>query len=205
MATEYGFFINSKTCSGCKACVMACKDKNNLEKDRKYRRVYEITGGDWVKDGRAWISGVFAYNVSLSCNHCEKPVCADACPTKALYKREDGIVDIDPAKCIGCRLCEMACPYGAPQYDQKSGKMTKCDFCADYIDKSLPPACVAACPVRGIEFGAIEELREKYGDQCEIFPLPKKNITKPNLTIRPHKNARKSDSRSAFIANKEEV
>jgi len=205
MPKQYGFFINSKLCSGCKTCLMACKDKHDLEVGRKFRRVYEVTGGAWVEQGAAWIPNVFAYNLSISCNHCENPVCVKACPTGAHHKREDGIVDIDPDKCIGCRYCAMACPYGAPQYDEKSGKMTKCNFCIDELEAGRPPVCVAACPMRAIHYGEIDTLREKYGTACDVFPLPPSDKTRPNLVIAPHHNAAKANAQSAQIANEEEV
>lgn len=205
MAKQYGFYINSRVCSGCKTCMMACKDKHDLEVGRKWRRVYEVTGGDWVKNGNVWNSTVFAYNLSMSCNHCAEPVCVAACPTGAHYKRDDGIVVIDPDKCIGCRYCEWVCPYSAPQYDAESGVMTKCDFCLDNLEAGLPPACVASCPMRAIEYDEIETLREKYGDNAEVFPMPLKRFTNPNIVLSPHKDAQGADSSNAEVANREEV
>ena len=114
---QYGFHMNSSACAGCKTCQVACKDKHDLDLGIRWRRVYEVSGGDWVQDGPAWLPNVFAYNLSISCNHCKNPVCVSVCPTQAMHKRKDGIVAIDQDKCIGCRYCEWACPYGAPQYD----------------------------------------------------------------------------------------
>jgi len=82
---------------------MACKDKHDLGVGLIWRRVYEISGGDWEKRGGAWIPHVFAYNLSIACNHCAKPVCKDVCPTAAITKRKDGIVMIDREKCMGFR------------------------------------------------------------------------------------------------------
>ena len=103
-----------------------------------------MTGGDWQRRGPAWLSSVFAYNVSLACNHCEEPICVEICPTQALGKRADGIVSIDADRCIGCKYCSWASPYGALQYDVEAGRMTKCTFCAEDLDAGLPPSCVAA-------------------------------------------------------------
>jgi anaerobic dimethyl sulfoxide reductase subunit B (iron-sulfur subunit) len=159
---QYAFYFDSSSCSGCKACQVACKDRHGLRVGLLWRRVYEVTGGTWTRRGEAWISSVFAYHVSLACNHCEQPICAEVCPTGATAKRADGIVLIDPDKCIGCRYCSWACPYGAPQYDAEAGRMTKCTFCAEDLGAGLPPSCVAACPLRALDFGERTELEARY-------------------------------------------
>lgn len=205
MVKQYAFYYDSTSCSGCKTCQMACKDKNNLEVGRKWRRVYEVSGGEWVQAGNTWIPNVYAYNVSMGCNHCEHPICLDACPSQAIHKREDGIVLIDQGKCVGCEYCALACPYGAPQYDKQAGKMSKCDFCFDYIDEGKSPACVDACPMRVLEFGELNDLIAKYGKSDDISPLPASSLTTPSLVITPHKDSRKAAGHSCQIANREEV
>jgi anaerobic dimethyl sulfoxide reductase subunit B (iron-sulfur subunit) len=186
---KYAFYFDSGSCSGCKACQMACKDKNDLGPGILWRKVYEIVGGSWRHEGGLWVPGVYAYNISLACNHCEDPACLKACPTKAITRRADGIVFMDPRKCVGCRYCEWSCPYGAPRYDARRGIMTKCDFCADLIGAGGRPACVAACPMRALDFGSLEALREKYEGTDSIFPLPVASTMKPSLLIRPHPGA----------------
>ncbi|NCP16392.1 dimethyl sulfoxide reductase subunit B, partial [bacterium] len=99
----YAFYFDSQFCTGCKACQIACKDKNNLPPGVLWRRVYEISGGGWERQGEAWTTDVFAYNLTLACNHCEHPVCAGVCPTQAYSKREDGLVLLDASKCLGCQ------------------------------------------------------------------------------------------------------
>jgi anaerobic dimethyl sulfoxide reductase subunit B (iron-sulfur subunit) len=183
------FYFDSSSCSGCKTCQMACKDKNDLALGQVWRRVYEVAGGGWKKKGEAWKQDVFAYNVSMSCNHCADPICVKNCPTQALFKREDGIVQIDQNVCIGCKYCAWVCPYGAPQYNPQTGKMGKCDLCADYVDQGKNPSCVDACPMRALDFGDYDDLVQKYGESEHIFPLPIDSITSPSLVIKAHLNA----------------
>ncbi len=98
----YAFLLDVSACTGCKACQVACKDKNQLPLGVLWRRVYEVSGGGWKQEGEAWTNTVFAYNLSLSCNHCEHPKCAGVCPTDAYVVRDDGIVVLDSSKCMGC-------------------------------------------------------------------------------------------------------
>jgi anaerobic dimethyl sulfoxide reductase subunit B (iron-sulfur subunit) len=122
------------------------------------------------------------------------------CPTKAIYKRAaDGVVLIDADKCIGCRYCEWACPYGAPQFNEEIGVMTKCDFCEDLLAAGNNPACVDACVMRCLDFGELSELREKYGDFNEIEPLPKSDITVPAFVVTPHPNTEVSGTGSGKL------
>lgn len=199
------FYFDSSVCSGCKTCQIACKDKHDLPLGVLWRRVYEITGGDWKKSGNVWLTDVYAYNVSLSCNHCEDPICLKNCPSAAIDKRDDGIVSIDSEKCIGCKYCSWNCPYGAPQYDHKKGIMTKCDLCSDYVDQGKNPSCVDSCPMRAFDFGNFDELKEKYGEDKHIYPLPKSEITQPSIVIKPHQNAYRAASENPEVSNMEEV
>jgi Fe-S-cluster-containing dehydrogenase component len=88
----YAFTFDATFCSGCKACQAACKDKNDLPTGLLWRRVVEVSGGAWQQEGDAWKHSVFAYNLSMSCNHCVHPKCAGVCPVDAFILREDGIV-----------------------------------------------------------------------------------------------------------------
>ena len=167
---QLGFYIDAAKCTGCKTCVVACKDAHDLPVGMNLRKVIEYAGGGWRQDRMtgAWHQDVFAYYLSIACNHCEDPACVKVCPTKAHFKRkEDGLAVIDREKCIGCGACAAACPYGAPQLDVKAKKMLKCD----------------------VEFGPIDALRKKYGSQA-VAPLPPVDKTKPALAIHAPKNAR---------------
>ena len=194
----YAFTFDASACSGCKACQEACKDKNNLPVGVLWRRVVEVSGGKWMAQNGAWTNNVFAYNLSITCNHCVHPKCAGVCPTDAYIQREDGIVYIDPEKCMGCGYCAWACPYNAPRYDFDLGRMTKCNFCFDNIDAGLPPSCVAACPMRVLNFVSLTPtpLAEGEGQGVRVlwelpanehpFPLPTFSRTEPHLAVKPH-------------------
>jgi Fe-S-cluster-containing dehydrogenase component len=120
------------------------------------------------------------YFLSVACHHCEQPACVAACPSRAYEKGADGVVIHHEARCIGCRYCEMACPFGAPKYDAAQGVMTKCDFCrhestgrADRpglapAGADMPahtPACIAACPTEALRaLPAADEGREWLDD-----------------------------------------
>jgi anaerobic dimethyl sulfoxide reductase subunit B (iron-sulfur subunit) len=183
---QLGFYIDTSACSGCKACQVACKDTHDLEQGRLWRRVATIESGAWVRQGAAWTTTVVAYSVPMSCMHCERPVCVEGCPTGAMRKGEDGVVTVAEHWCIGCRYCEWVCPYGAPRYDERTGRMTKCDFCRDERDAGRPPVCVAACPMRALDFGDLDQLRQRYGAGCSIYPLPDGSLTMPSLVLKPH-------------------
>jgi len=148
---QWGFIHNNVDCIGCRACEIACKDKNGLAPGPRFRRVQYIEGGTYPD--------VFAYKVNMSCNHCAEPACLPTCPTGAIYKRQkDGIVDIDTTLCIGCRRCEAACPYGAPQYDPEENVVKKCNMCVDEMDAGRRPYCVMACMMRVLDVGPIDQL-----------------------------------------------
>ena len=193
MAKQYGFYFDSSACMGCKTCQIACKDKNDLPVGVNWRRVVQYGGGGWVPQGKLFVqSNTFVYSLSIACNHCENPACVNACPTTAMTKRDDGIVVVNADQCVGCRYCQWACPYGAPQFDQAKGVMTKCNLCQDLLAQGQNPACVDACPQRALDFGDIAELRAKYGNVDEIEPLPVASLTQPHLVITPHRNAQPS-------------
>jgi len=199
--TRYAFTFDSSACSGCKACQAACKDKHGLPVGVLWRRVYEVSGGGWTQRDAAWVSDVFAYNISMACNHCERPICAEVCPADAYTIRSDGLVLLDTTKCLGCKYCSWACPYGAPQYDENAGHMTKCTFCVDNLDAGQPPACVAACPLRVLDVGE----RATANLPHPVYPLPEPHFTEPSLIIKPHAAAIRATAASARVGNWEET
>lgn len=204
--TQYAFFFDGTRCTGCKTCMFACKDKNDLGVGVNYRKVYEYTGGETKKDGAgAFTTSCFSYYVSLACNHCDNPECAHVCPTGAMHKEADtGIVKVDATKCIGCGYCHMACPYNAPKVDRDKGHSVKCDFCADLVAQGEKPACVMACPALALQSGKVEDMK-KLGEQGNIAPLPAPSYTDPNVFIKPSADAQPSGSTKGLVGNPLEV
>lgn len=187
---QLGFYLDQQHCTGCATCQVACKDKHDLPPGQFFRRVWETAGGSFRAKGETVKAGVYAYWVSLSCNHCRAPLCVDHCPAGAMQKREaDGIVFVDRDRCIGCRRCAAACPYGAPVYDPGEGKTGKCDFCRDLLARGKPPACVAACPNGALDWGPVEELAAQYGGVNGIKGMPDPAVTLPSLLLKPHRDA----------------
>lgn len=185
--TQLGFYFDMTACGGCKTCQIACNDKNDLKTGELFREVKGFESGKFPNPKM--------YYLSLSCNHCQDPKCVKGCPTQALHKLENGIVDHDKNKCIGCRFCTWNCPYGAPQFREEIGKVGKCDLCKDLIANGENPACVDACPMRAIHWGELEDLKAKYGSESvsELPILPLSSVTSPSLLIKAKANALQKD------------
>ena len=148
---QLGFIHNNVDCIGCRACEIACKDKNGLPAGPRFRRVQYVEGGTFPE--------VFAFKINMSCNHCAEPACLPTCPTGAIFKRKDnGVVDIDSTLCIGCRKCEAACPFGAPQFNVEENIVQKCNMCIDELEAGRKPYCVSACMMRVLDIGPIDQL-----------------------------------------------
>jgi anaerobic dimethyl sulfoxide reductase subunit B (iron-sulfur subunit) len=190
MTGQLAFYFEQEHCVGCLTCQIACKDKKDLEVGQLFRKVHESAGGGYRQKGRVISHNVFAFWLSMSCNHCQAPACMKNCPTGAIRKRpEDGIVFIDEGICIGCQNCVVSCPYGAPQYNPQKGKAGKCDLCRDQLAAGKQPACVAACPMRALHYGRLDVLRQKYGSLNRVPGMPDPDITRPSLVITPHRDS----------------
>ena len=168
---KLGLVIDLDICVGCHACATSCKewnaggiagpltDENAYGKDPHgvwFNRVHSYE----VEPDAASAQPAMTLHFPRSCLHCETPACVTVCPTGASYKRaEDGIVLVNEDKCIGCKLCSWACPYGAREYSHVEGVMKKCTLCVDRIyndnlaEEDRQPACVQACPTRARHFG----------------------------------------------------
>ena len=184
-----GFYFDMTRCVGCRACQVACKDRNNLDIGLLFRYAKTYETGSFPKVGM--------YNYSGSCNHCEHPACVTVCPTGAMYKAEDGTVIHDDDMCIGCKSCMNICPYGSPKFDEARSIVRNCDVCASLRAKGQNPVCVDACPSRALDFGERDELIAKYGpDLVKDLPiLPDSKLTDPNTLIKAKPCALEEDFR----------
>ena len=221
---EYGFAFDATRCTGCKTCMLACKDANDLPCDVSFRQVYEYEGSAnvdpsatsagtasassqaWTLDENgAWHVNAYVYYVSLACNHCANPACMQVCPTGAMHRNDLGFVVVDERRCIGCGYCALSCPYHAPHLDRALGHSVKCDGCTERVSTGLQPVCVASCPQRALDFGEIADMRERYGMGDEFAPLPPASYTTPSLIARAPHNARPCDDATGAIANRTEL
>ncbi len=204
---QYGFAFNAAYCNGCKTCMLACKDRYDLDGETNFRRVFEYGGGKAYFDENGLLANdCFGYYLSISCNHCDDPACVKVCPTAAMTKdAETGLVHVDESRCIGCAYCEMACPYGNPSISAETGHSHKCTGCIDRVKEGKSPICVEACPQRALRFGKIDELREQFGGDANIAPLPDSSYTSPNFVIAPCSQTRPSGDAEGRILNPPEV
>jgi Fe-S-cluster-containing dehydrogenase component len=146
---QLGFAIDQRTCIGCHACTVACKTENDVPLGQFRTWVKYVDSGEFPDTTRSF--GV------MRCNHCTDAPCVKICPTSALFKREDGIVDFDSDRCIGCKSCMQACPYDAIYIDAESNTAAKCNLCAHRVDNDLEPACVVVCPTHSIWVGDLDD------------------------------------------------
>lgn len=139
---KYALIIDLNKCTGCRACELACRQRNDLPGEMSYIRIYRKQKPDGSP-----------YFLPVQCQHCENPPCASVCPTGATYHHESGTVLVNHKTCVGCRYCMVACPYDARRYDEEKGIAEKCWLCLDWVLGGGEPACVQACAPRARIFG----------------------------------------------------
>lgn len=176
---QVGWYYNENNCIACRACEAGCKQEFDLPVGVKRRKVIVKEEGKYPK--------IQARYISAACNHCTEPSCLKACPVGAITKEDEfGVVLIDQKKCIGCKRCKAACPYGAPTFDEKKKKMDKCTLCIHRLKDGLPPACVRTCMGYALWHGKMSDIIAKTTPQ-EIFQRPLKDtlpgFADPKLTI----------------------
>jgi formate dehydrogenase iron-sulfur subunit len=195
-----GFFTDTSVCIGCKACEVACKEWNDVPEDglNWTGNSHDNSGGlgadTWrhvaFVEQRAPLGGHdagvgrdgddFRWLMSSDvCKHCTEAACLDVCPTGAIFRTEFGTVVVQEDICNGCGYCVPACPYGVLDKRQDDGRMFKCTLCYDRLGEGMEPACAKACPTDSIQFGELDELRERAADRVAV--LHTRGVTQARL------------------------
>ena len=168
-----GFFTDTSICIGCKACEVACKEWNAVPEDglslsgMSYDNTVGLGASTWrhvafiEQAVPAAAEGVRWLMASDVCKHCTESACLDVCPTGALFRTEFGTVVVQDDVCNGCGYCVGACPFGVIARREQDGQAHKCTLCYDRLGVGQEPACAKACPTKSIEFGPLDELRER--------------------------------------------
>ena len=173
---KYGFIIDNRKCIGCHACTTACKSEHDVAVGVNRTYVKQVEKGEFPNTRR-----IFSV---MRCNHCTDAPCVEICPVEALYTREDGIVDFDNNRCIGCKSCMQACPYDALYIDPENNTAAKCNYCAHRVEVGREPACVSVCPEHAIIAGDMHnpdtEISQLLARQAVKVRKPEKG-TNPNL------------------------
>jgi len=172
---NFGFAIDNRKCIGCHACTVACKSEHDIPVGVNRTHVKYIETGEYPNSNRE-------FSVHR-CNHCEDAPCTTICPTTALFTRDDGIVDFDDERCIGCKSCMQACPYDALYINPDSGTAAKCNYCAHRIENSYEPACVIVCPVEAIVSG---DLDDKNSNLSVLIAENETKVRKPESGTIPN-------------------
>lgn len=199
--THWAMVIDIRRCIGCKACILACSQANEIP-DRFWRKISEL-GAPTPQDRRR-------HFLTRACMHCENPPCLEVCPTTATHRREDGIVAVDADKCVGCGACILACPYDARVLDtprhgfetcaardeRRKGTCSKCHFCIPRIENGLEkglkpgtdpeatPVCVATCSTGTLHFGDLDDPESQVSaliEKHETIRLSEESGTSPSV------------------------
>lgn len=141
IGSTYAMVIDLNKCVGCRACELACNQRNELPDEVSYIHVY------------ARGEGSERYFMPVQCQHCEKAPCDPVCPSGATYHHETGVVLVNDKTCVGCRYCALACPYDARRFNKETGIMEKCWLCLDWVLAGVAPACAQACVLGARTFG----------------------------------------------------
>ncbi|MDX1645922.1 MAG: 4Fe-4S dicluster domain-containing protein [Longimicrobiales bacterium] len=166
--------VDHTRCIGCHACTTACKSENEVPLSVTRTYVKSVDVGRFPQARRS-------FQVTR-CNQCEDPPCVAACPTAAMHRRPDGIVDFDKSICIGCKACIAACPYDAIFINPEDGAAEKCNFCAHRLDVGLEPACVVVCPTQALMVG---DMNDPLSRVSEIVHRDTVTVRRPEKETRP--------------------
>jgi len=174
---KLGFLVDLNLCMGCKGCEIACKVENEVPLSSWRLRVKYVDVGTFPDTKRTY--------TPLRCNHCADAPCERICPVSALHYLDNGIVNVDKERCIGCAGCVMACPYGAIYIDPETNTADKCTYCAHRIAGGMMPSCVVACPVEANIFGDVADASSNIS-QYIMENQGNVQVRKPEKGTNPH-------------------
>jgi formate dehydrogenase iron-sulfur subunit len=175
-----GFFTDTSVCIGCKACEVACKEWNGLPADdvgftaQSYDNTGALGAATWrhVAFVEQRSNGSMRWLMSSDvCKHCTSAPCLEVCPTGALFRTEFDTVVVQDDVCNGCGYCVPACPFGVIDKSEHDGRAHKCTLCYDRLKDGMTPACAQACPTESIQFGPLEEMRERAFERLEVLQV----------------------------------
>ena len=170
---QHFFVFDPSLCFGCQGCVAACINVNQIKGDQQWRKVFKLPPHHDNND---------TMYLSMSCNHCADPPCVKVCPANAMQvRKKDGIVILDQDKCLGCRYCQMACPFDAIVWMDDKKTVGKCNLCHQRLDNGQEPACVETCFSGALQFVSLETGREKEDWLKEIIGFEYHQDVKPRL------------------------
>ena len=171
---RYGVVIDNRKCIGCHSCTVACKTENRVPLGVNRTWVKYVEKGRYPHTRR--------FFQVTRCNHCDKPPCVEICPVSAMHRRNDGVVDFNPATCIGCKACMQACPYDAIYVDPERNTAAKCHLCGHRLEVGLEPACASVCPQHAIVAG---DLDDADSDVAQLLARAAVRVRKPEQGTRP--------------------
>jgi tetrathionate reductase subunit B len=194
----YGMGIEVEKCIGCNRCAEACKAENHVPPEPYFFRTW-VERYTVKRDGEAAVECISvnpdearnvqderdvvrSFFVPKLCNHCAHPPCVQVCPVGATFSTKDGVVLVDSERCIGCRYCIQACPYGMRFFNHRTNTADKCTFCYHRVVKGLLPACVEVCPTQARVWG---DLKSKASRLVRFQRMNKINVLKPALNTEP--------------------
>ncbi|MFI5910186.1 4Fe-4S dicluster domain-containing protein [Dactylosporangium sp. NPDC051541] len=183
-----GFFTDTSVCIGCKACEVACKEWNAVPADgldllgQSFDNTGQLDANSWrhvafIEQPAPDDSGDMRWlMMSDVCKHCTHAACLDVCPTGSLMRTEFDTVIVQADICNGCGYCVSACPYGVIDRREGDGRAWKCTLCYDRIGDGLQPACATACPTESIQYGPLDELRERAQLRLDQLDRPEARL-----------------------------
>lgn len=162
--TRLGFLLDSGACIGCHACTVACKSEHDVPLGVNRTWVNYVETGEFPDTNRHF--------TVMRCNHCDDAPCISICPTGALFRASNGVVDFDDSRCIGCKGCMNACPYDALYISPDTGTAHKCNFCQHRLEVGLEPSCVSVCPTRAITVVDHDDPNDAAAERIRAEELP---------------------------------